>query len=79
MNTIRITVNAPDDDTATQIKEKFFKKLFNHTGQKVIFEVPEDADEEAKEIEAAAEEAGCEAERELHKDELEDAEPVDFW
>jgi NaMN:DMB phosphoribosyltransferase len=78
-DTLRITVKAPDADIAEQIKETFFKKLYEHSGTKVIFEVPADADADADEIIAAAKDAGCEAAKELHQDELDDAEPVSFW
>lgn len=79
MSTLRITVKAPDAETAEQVKEQYFKKLYNHAGTTVIFEVPGDAHDEADAIIAAAKEAGCEAEKEKHEDELEGAEPVDFW
>ena len=78
-DTLRITVNAPDAEVAEQVKERFFKQLYEHAGAKVVFELPVDGDEDAAKIIAAAEAAGCTAEKEIHKDELEDAEPVDFW
>lgn len=78
-DTLRVTVNAPDSDTAGEVKERFFKQLYEHAGTKVIFELPEDAGSDAEGIVAFAEEKGCTAEIEKHEDELGDAEPVDFW
>lgn len=79
METLRVTVDAPDADTADKVKETFFKKLYEHAGTKVVFELPEDGQEEADAIIAFAKENGCEAASEVHKDELDDAAPVDFW
>jgi hypothetical protein len=77
--TLRITVKAPDADTAARVKDQFFKQLYEHSGSKVVFELPVGADAEADAITTFAEEAGCTVDKEVHKDELEDAEPVDFW
>ena len=76
---LRITIQAPDAEIAEQVKERFFKDLYEHGGTKVIFEVPDHASEKAQSIAAAAKEAGCEAAIAPHKDELDDAEPVSFW
>ena len=76
---LRIHCTAPDGDTATEVKETFFKKLLEHKGDKVSFELPEDATAEADEIEAFAKDKGCTVEREVYEDPIEDAEPVDFW
>lgn len=78
-DTLRITVNAPDNDTAEAVKDAFFKKLFRHAGQEVVFEVPKDAEDEAKAIEDFAADKGCETSTEEHEDPLDEAEPVDFW
>lgn len=78
-DTLRVTVNAPDNDAANEVKEQFFKQLYEHAGTKVIFELPADAASDAEGIVAFAKEKGCEAGVEEHQDELGDAEPVDFW
>lgn len=78
-DTLRTTVKAPDSETAEAVKDRFFKKLFEHAGDQVTFEVPLDAEDEAKAIEAFASEKGCEASTETHEDPLDEAEPVDFW
>lgn len=79
MSTIRVTINAPNAETAEQVKEQFFKKLYEHAGTTVIFEVPADAQDQADEIITHAKAKGCEGTSEPHEDPLEDAEPVDFW
>lgn len=79
VTTLRVTVDAPDADTATEVKEQFFKQLYEHSGAKVIFELPVDAAADAEGIIAFAKEKGCEASSEEHTDELDDAEPVSFW
>ncbi len=79
MTTLRVTVDAEDADVATEVKEKFFKDLYEHAGTRVVFELPADAQEKADEIIAFAEEKGCKASSEEHSDELDDAEPVSFW
>lgn len=78
-DSLRVTVNAPDVDVATEVKEQFFKQLFEHSGTKVIFELPLDATADADAIVAFAKDKGCEAASEEHKDALDDAEPVSFW
>jgi hypothetical protein len=78
-SSLRVTVDAPDADIATEVKEKFYKQLFEHSGAKVIFEVPADAKADAEAIVTFAKEKGCEAKSEEHVDELDDAEPVSFW
>ncbi len=75
---IRITITAPDAEQASEFKERFFKDLYNHSGNKVTFEVPE-GDDKIAEIEAAAKEAGFEVASEKYEEPIEDAEPVDFW
>ena len=77
--TLRVTVNAPDADIATEVKEQFFKKLYEHAGTKIIFELPVGATEDADAIIAFAKEKGCTASSEEHTDELDSADPVDFW
>lgn len=79
MSAIRITVNAPDADIATEVKEQFFKKLYEHAGTKVVFEVPAGAEADADEIVTFAKDKGCEATKEDFEDPLESAEGVDFW
>ena len=79
MTTIRITVEAPDADVASEVKEQFYKKLYEHAGAKVIFEVPQGATSDAEEIVAFAKGLGCEAAFEDFEDPLEDAGGVDFW
>lgn len=79
MSTLRVTVDAPDADLATEVKEKFFKALYEHAGTKVIFEFPADAQDKADEVIAFAKDKGCEAASEEHTDSLDDAEPVSFW
>lgn len=79
MSTIRITVNAPEVEQADEVKDQFFKKLFEHAGTKVVFEVPAGADAEADEIIAFAKDKGCEASKETFEDPLDDAGSVDFW
>lgn len=76
---LRVTVSAPDADTADTVKEAFFKQLYEHSGTKVVFELPPDAEAEAKKIEAFAKDKGCTSKTEEHTDELSDAAPVDFW
>jgi len=76
---IRIIAEAPDAETATEVKERFFKKLYEHSGTKVTFEVPDDARAEADEVQAFAEGKGCTVTQETFEDPLQDAEPVDFW
>lgn len=78
-DTLRVTVTAPDMDKANEIKEQFFKKLYEHAGTKVVFELPLGDDAGAKEIEDAAKAAGCEASTETYSDPLDNAEGVDFW
>lgn len=79
MSSIRITVNAPEAELADEVKEQFFKKLFEHAGTKVVFEVPAGADAEADEIIAFAKDKGCEASKEDFEDPLDNAEGVSFW
>lgn len=76
---LRVTVNAETVEVATEVKEQFFKDLYEHNGTKVIFEVPSDAQEKADAIVAFAEDKGCKAEAEEHTDAIDDAEPVSFW
>ena len=79
MSSIRITVNAPEAELADEVKEQYFKKLFEHAGTKVVFEVPAGADAEADEIIAFAKDKGCEASKEDFEDPLDNAEGVSFW
>lgn len=79
MTSIRITVNAPEVEVADEVKEQFFKKLFEHAGTKVVFEVPAGADADADEIIAFAKDKGCEASKEDFEDPLDNAEGVSFW
>ncbi len=79
VTTLRVTVDAPDADVATEVKEQFFKQLYEHSGAKVIFELPAGDNEGADKIIAFAKDKGCEASSEEHTDELDDAEPVSFW
>jgi hypothetical protein len=80
MATLRITVTAENADLAGEFKEKFYKALYEHSGSKVTFEVPEADTERAEEIKAAAVEAGHEAEISTYEDPLDSADAsVDFW
>ncbi len=79
MATLRVIVEAPDADIATEVKEQFFKKLYEHSGAKVIFEVPAGADADADEIIAFAKDKGCQASKEDYEDPLDEAGSVDFW
>lgn len=80
MASLRITVTAEDADLAGEFKEKFFKALYEHSGSKVIFEVPESDKEGAEAIKAAAIGAGHEAEISTYEDPLDSADAsVDFW
>lgn len=76
---LRITVEAPDADVATEVKEQFFKDLYEHSGAKVVFEVPSDAQEKIDAITAFAEGKDCKVSSEEPEDGLDDAEPVSFW
>lgn len=77
---LRITVTATDADAAVEIKEKFFKALYEHAGTKVTFEVPDSDMAGAEEIKKAAEDAGHEAAIETYEDPLESSDnAVDFW
>ncbi len=76
---LRITAEAPDAELATEVKEKFFKALYEHAGNKVTFEVPDADTETADAIKAFAEEKGCTVTSETFDDPLDDAEPVSFW
>lgn len=78
-DSLRVTVTAPDADVATEVKEAFFKQLYEHSGTNVVFELPGHATGDADKIVAYAQDKGCEASVEEHTDELSDAEPVDFW
>ncbi len=79
MTTLRVTVDAEDADVATEVKEKFFKDLYEHAGTKVVFEVPADAQDKVDAITAFAKDKGCEVSSEVPDDDLDDAEPVSFW
>ena len=76
---IRVTVKAADADVAIEVKEKFFKKLYEHSGAKVVFEVPDGADADIQEITDFAEGKDCTVTTEHFDDPLDDAEPVSFW
>jgi hypothetical protein len=78
-DSLRVTVTAPDTDTAEVVKEAFFKQLYDHGGNKVVFELPASGAADAEKISAFAREHGCETTTEEHTDELSDAAPVDFW
>ena len=77
MTTLRVAVKAPTAEAAEAVKEKFFKKLYEHNGTTVVFEVPVGAD--FSDIQAFAEESGCTVSSEEYHDPLDDAAAVDFW
>ncbi len=79
MSTLRVTINAPDAETATEVKEQYFKQLYEHAGTKVVFELPLGADDEADAMIAFGKEKGCEGEKEVYDDPLDEAAGVDFW
>ncbi len=78
MNTIRVTVEG-DAEQVEAVKEQFYKQYIEGAGSKIVFEVPEDADDEADKIVKAAEEKDLKATKENYEDPIEDAGSVDFW
>ncbi len=73
----RITVKGDDSDKLEAFKEAHYKKLYQGSGDQIIFEVP--TEEEADAVIEAAKAEGLEASKEAYEDPLGDAEAVDFW
>lgn len=78
MTTWRITVKGEASELEA-FKEAHFKKLYQATGDSLIFELPEQDEEGADALVTQAEKEGLVADKERYEDPLEQAEGVDFW